>query len=79
MDLLLAEATLAQTDVTGHGHLSGADAGCAAAQAGVGRLVLTHFASIEPEWLRGLVKAASGEFTGPVTLAEPGLTIEVRD
>ena len=78
VDLLLAEATLAQPDVTGHGHLSGADAGQAAARAGVGRLVLTHFASVEPEWLRGLAKAASAEFDGPVSLAEPGATIPVK-
>ncbi|WP_433259865.1 hypothetical protein ACQPZF_21900 [Actinosynnema sp. CS-041913] len=42
------------------------------------RLVPTHFASVEPEWPRGLAKAASREFAGPVTLAEPGLAIPVR-
>ncbi len=77
-DLLLAEATLTTSDVTGHGHLSGVDAGRAAAEAGVERLVLTHFASAERNWLCGLADAASREFAGPVTLAEPGATIEVR-
>ncbi|CCH31042.1 MBL fold metallo-hydrolase [Actinosynnema sp. NPDC047251] len=78
-DVLLAEATLTRSDVTAHGHLSGADAGRAAARAGVGRLVLTHFASVEPDWLSGLAGAASREFAGPVTLAEPGMTLAVRD
>ncbi|TCO54731.1 ribonuclease BN (tRNA processing enzyme) [Actinocrispum wychmicini] len=78
-DVLLAEATLAETDRTDHGHLSGADAGAAAAVADVNHLVLTHFAAGDEEWLRGLAMAAASEFTGRITLAEPGLTIPVAD
>jgi hypothetical protein len=41
-------------------------------------LVLTHFASGEREWLRALVKAATGEYAGPITLAAPGMVVPVR-
>ncbi|MEU5695133.1 MBL fold metallo-hydrolase [Actinosynnema sp. NPDC020468] len=77
-DVLLAEATLTQPDPTAHGHLSGADAGTAATEAGAGHLVLTHFASGEPEWQESLHKAAAKEFPGRITLATPGLTLPVR-
>lgn len=73
VDLLLAEATLSATDRTEHGHLSGGDAGRIAAQAGVGELMLTHFASVRADWLRDLEAAAAAEFPGPVRLARPGL------
>jgi ribonuclease BN (tRNA processing enzyme) len=78
VDLLLAEATLSATDRTEHGHLSGGDAGRLATQAGVGELLLTHFASVCDEWLRDLRAAAVAEFTGPVGLARPGLVHPVR-
>lgn len=78
VDLLLAEATLAETDPTAHGHLSAADAAAAATGANAGHLVLTHFASGEQEWLRALVKAATGEYAGPITLAAPGMVVPVR-
>lgn len=76
-DLLLAEATLSATDRTEHGHLSGGDAGRIAARAGVGELMLTHFASVQEDWLRDLQAAAVAEFPGPVRLARPGLVRRV--
>jgi ribonuclease BN (tRNA processing enzyme) len=77
-DLLLAEATLSQTDQSGHGHLSGGDAGRAATRAGARELVLTHFASTDDEWLSSLQADAAAEFDGPVRLASPGSRIGVR-
>lgn len=71
-DLLLAEASLSEPDRTDHGHLSGGEAGLIAARAGVGELVLTHFASGTPGWLERLHADASGTFDGPVQLARPG-------
>lgn len=71
-DLLLAEATLSETDQTGHGHLSGGDAGRLAARAGVRELLLTHFASGAPSWLQALQVDASTAFHGPVGLARAG-------
>ena len=78
VDVLLAEATLAEPDHSDHGHLSGTDAGRTAHAAGVGELVLTHFASGEPEWLAHLAKTAANEYPGPVRQASPGLTVAVR-
>jgi ribonuclease BN (tRNA processing enzyme) len=77
VDVLLAEATLSEPDHSDHGHLSGTDAGRTANAAGVGELVLTHFASSEPEWLAHLAKTAANEFPGPVRQASPGLRIAV--
>ncbi|MPY57986.1 MBL fold metallo-hydrolase [Streptomyces spongiae] len=76
-DLLLAEATLSETDRSDHGRLSGTDAGRIASAAGVSELVLTHFASSEPEWLSHLSKTAAKEFAGPVHLGSPGMKVEV--
>lgn len=77
-DVLLAEATLSEPDRSGHGHLCGADAGRIASKAGVGRLVLTHFAATDEKWLRDLESAARAEFDGPVDLAEPGMAIAIQ-
>ena len=76
VDLLLAEATLAETDTGPHGHLSGADAGRAAAEAGVGELVLTHFISSDPAWLAARRDDAATAFPGPIRIAEPGLRVD---
>ncbi|MEV2214988.1 MBL fold metallo-hydrolase [Streptomyces sp. NPDC050997] len=78
VDVLLAESTLAETDRSDHGHLSGADAGRVARAAGVAELVLTHFASSEPEWLSHLARTAADEFAGPVHMGAPGLTVAVN-
>lgn len=68
-DLLLAECTLAEPDTGPHGHLCAADAGRVAAHAGAGELVLTHFASTDPDWLRTCADRAAAEFDGPVHVA----------
>lgn len=78
VDLLLAEATLAVTDTGPHGHLSGADAGRAAADGGVGELVLTHFVSSDPAWLAERRDDAAAAFAGPIRIAEPGLRVDTR-
>jgi ribonuclease BN (tRNA processing enzyme) len=71
-DLLLAEATLSDTDRTDHGHLSGGDAGRIATRAGVRELVLTHFACIDRPWLQHLQDDAASAFDGPIRLARVG-------
>ena len=78
VDLLLAEATLAVTDTGPHGHLSGGDAGVAAAEAGVGELVLTHFVSTDPTWVRARRDDAAAAYPGPIRIAEPGLRVDTR-
>lgn len=76
-NLLLAEATLSETDRTDHGHLSGGDAGRIAAEAGVRELALTHFASAEPQWLRHLHDDAASAFPGSIRLVRPGELIRL--
>jgi ribonuclease BN (tRNA processing enzyme) len=76
-DMLLCEATLSEPDRSAHGHLSAGQAGEVAAAAGVGELVLTHFASSEIDWLSSLTRAAAAEFNGPIRLAAPGLRVPV--
>jgi ribonuclease BN (tRNA processing enzyme) len=57
-------------------HLSGRQAGEAASAAGVGRLLLTHV----PVWCdpRALLAEARASFDGPVELAAPDVTYDVR-
>ncbi|MFD1149198.1 MBL fold metallo-hydrolase [Saccharothrix hoggarensis] len=71
VDVLLAEATWTHADDRPPGkHLSGVQAGRLAANAGVGRLLLTHVA---PWTDRDAVLAeARGEFAGPVELVRQG-------
>ncbi|MHA6616441.1 MBL fold metallo-hydrolase [Pseudonocardia sp. DLS-67] len=78
VDLLLAEASLEHTDPGPHGHLSGADAGRVAAGAGVGRLVLTHFASTDPAWTQARRADAARHYSGPIDIAAPGRRFPVR-
>jgi ribonuclease BN (tRNA processing enzyme) len=78
VDLLLAEASLEHTDPGPHGHLSGADAGRVAAGAGVGGLVLTHFASTDPAWTEARRADAADHFAGPIHIASPGRTFPTR-
>jgi ribonuclease BN (tRNA processing enzyme) len=78
VDLLLAEATLAETDDGPHGHLSAADAARAAAASGARRLVLTHFTSTAPDWLRARRADAEQVCAVPVHLAVPGAQLDVR-
>jgi ribonuclease BN (tRNA processing enzyme) len=75
-DLMLAEsAFLAGDDNPGDLHLTGTDAGTAAAAAGVGRLVLTHI----PPWhdKRLALAEARAVFDGPVGLAATGDTYDL--
>lgn len=76
--LLLAEATLSEryTDrVEAAGHLTGHHAGQLAHQAGVRRLLLTHFfPTTDPQ---ESVAAAQKAFAGPVEAAEEGTSYEV--
>lgn len=77
-DLLLAEATLTETDNGAHGHLSAADAGRAAAAAGTRHLVLTHFVTADPVWLDARKADAEAVYGGPVSLARPHARFDVR-
>jgi ribonuclease BN (tRNA processing enzyme) len=75
-DLLLCEAAFrAGADNPVDLHLTGSDAGAAAAAAGVGRLVLTHI----PPWHDRQVALAEARarFDGPIALAVTGATYEL--
>ncbi|MDT3445091.1 MULTISPECIES: MBL fold metallo-hydrolase [unclassified Pseudofrankia] len=78
VDLLLSEATLEEPDVTSHGHLCAAEAGDVAAAADVRQLVLTHFVTADETWLKARKADAERAFRGPVHLAAPGRTFDVR-
>ena len=75
-DVLLSEATWTHSDDRPPGtHLSGVQAGRVAAEAGVGRLLLTHIA---PWTDRDAVLAeARGQFGGPVDVVNQGDTYAV--
>ncbi len=71
-DLLLAEASFVEGRDSARGvHLTGRRAGEAAAQAGVGRLVLTHI----PAWNdpAATLAEARAAYPGPVEVAHPGM------
>lgn len=68
VDLLLAEATMPEGERM-EGHLGAEQAGRVAREAGVGCLVLTHYAQ---EIADTLVARARTEFAGDVRLARPG-------
>ena len=76
-DLLLAEASYAETvlpEIVG-ALSSSADVGGEAARAGVQRLVLTH---LMPRTDEGeAIAAAARSFSGPVSVARPGLVLDV--
>lgn len=76
-DLLICEATLAEPDTTGHGHLSAEEAGRLAAEAGARHLLLTHFPDNEDRAIERLRRAAASRFRGPISIALPDLTIAV--
>ena len=75
----LAESTLDTTDGGAHGHLCAADSAAVAAANGVRELVLTHFATADPDKLAAHRAAAEAVFGGPVRLAAPGVTLPVAD
>ncbi len=75
-DVFLSEASFLTTEDNPPGiHLTGAEAGEVATQAGVLRLLLTHI----PPWhdAAQVLAEAKGTFDGDVTLAEPGRTYDV--
>ena len=75
-DLLLAEASFRHGDPNPPGiHLTGRQAGEAAAAAGVGRLVVTHV----PPWhaAEDMRAEAAQAYDGPIELAVPGLVVKV--
>ena len=75
-DLLLAEASYVEGRTTRRDlHLTGREAGEAAAAAGVGRLVVTHVPPWQ-SWERAVADAA-GPTTVRVLQASPGLVLEV--
>jgi ribonuclease BN (tRNA processing enzyme) len=79
-DLLLCESALvdAQDDPQPErrGHLTAAEAGVAAREAGARRLVLTHYRS-GPEYDDRHRQAAEAAFGGPVELAREGHTYTI--
>ena len=78
-NLLLCEATLLEQhpaqDPADYGHLTAAEAGRIAAEAGVGQLVLTHL--WEELGFECDLAEARAEFGGPVDLARAGKTFAV--
>lgn len=75
-DLLLAEASFVESaDNPADLHLTGAEAGRAAYDAGAGRLVLTHI----PPWHDREVALAEARstYSGPIELAATGVTYDV--
>jgi ribonuclease BN (tRNA processing enzyme) len=74
-DVLLAEAGFGVRRVADGIHLTAGEAGAVAQRAGAARLVLTHCASgVAPD---DLIAAARAEFSGPVEIAQPGLTLDI--
>jgi len=77
-DLFLCEATFLEDEVVSgeRGHLTAREAGEIAAEAGVGRLLLTH---IHPDVdARDSLETARAAFDGDVSLAELGETYTVK-
>jgi len=74
--VFLCEAALGlSTEAGERGHTSASEAGEMARQAGVERLVLTHYGEAEPG--DALVQAAKRQFQGPVVLADDGMDFPV--
>ncbi len=78
-DLLVCEATFATAETElaeAYGHLTAAQAGRLAAEAGVRRLVITHFSQRYPD-AGPLVEEAAAAFAGEVVAAEDLLTVSL--
>jgi ribonuclease BN (tRNA processing enzyme) len=75
-DLLIVEATLPRPERTGvRGHMTPAEAGEHARQAGARRVVLTHISDeLDELWAR---EQATGTFGGPVDIAHEGAVYTV--
>ena len=74
-DIALFEASFVGADNPPGVHLSGADAGRAAREAGAGMLVLTHHVAWNDPAV--VLAEAAAEFDGPIEQAHPGMTISV--
>ena len=79
-DLLLSEATLRTLDEDAQppeprGHITPAEAGDAAREGGSRRLVLTHLMPRTSE--DEAMAAAARSFAGPISVARPGLALEI--
>jgi ribonuclease BN (tRNA processing enzyme) len=80
-DLLMCESAMLEAshderDPARRGHMSAAEAGAAARQAGAKRLLITHYRS-SPEYDAHHLAAATATFGGPVELAREGQTYVV--
>ena len=74
--LFLCEAALGlSTEAGERGHTSASEAGAMARQAGVDRLVLTHYGASQPG--DALIEAAKRQFPGPVVVADDGMDFPV--
>lgn len=76
-DLLVCEATFASSEAhlaADYGHLTATEAGRLAAEAGVRRLVITHFSQRYPD-VGPLLDEAASAFSGEVVAAEDLLTV----
>jgi ribonuclease Z len=79
VDLLVIEATFLEADAAlaaDHGHLTAAQAARVAAEAGVRRLVLTHFSQRYPDPVGHLAEARA-HFDGEIVLAEDLMRVPV--
>jgi ribonuclease BN (tRNA processing enzyme) len=75
-DVALFEASFREGDVNPPGlHMTAHEAGTLAAEAGVGRLILTHLAAWHDN--SGALPQARDAYGGDVVLAEPGMVVEV--
>lgn len=75
VDILLCEATAREEGVLTEraGHLTARQAGMVAARAKAKRLVLTHLARQDQEWISGLIQDAQEAFNGNLQVATKGL------
>ncbi len=75
-DLLMLEATLAQSDPrTSLGHMTASEAGVVATQCGARRLVLTHIS--DERDCDAAVAEAQRTYSGPVEIAQEGAVYDV--
>ncbi|MDI1290482.1 MAG: MBL fold metallo-hydrolase, partial [bacterium] len=74
-DIALFEAAFVGTDNPVDLHMTGAQAGSAAQDAGVGLLLLTHLVVHNDDAV--VLAEASEQFAGPIQLARPGMSMTV--
>jgi ribonuclease BN (tRNA processing enzyme) len=74
-DIALFEASFVGAEFPPAVHMSAAEAGRAAREAGASMLVLTHHVQLNDPAV--VLAEASGEFSGPIEQAYPGMTISL--